>query len=77
MQYLQETIWFVPTARLAAQLLEEGVQRGRIWTARDLRDLICIGRATANSLKSIARLKAAFGGEIIEVIPDRRASDAR
>ena len=39
-----ETLWFVPDERDAAALGREGVGRGRVWTARELADLMARSR---------------------------------
>jgi hypothetical protein len=71
--YLDETLWFVPNGRSAKSVEEMGVARGRIWTARELMDLASIPAAHRGDLQRIARLKAVFGAEIVEVRLDTSA----
>ena len=71
--YLEETIWFVPTADMIPQLAKEGVRRGRIWTAGELRDFASIETISRQDVERIVRVKAAFGAEIVDVVPDEIA----
>jgi hypothetical protein len=68
--YLEETLWFVPSNAFAAQLVSEGIGRGRIWTARELQDLASIPAIPRPDLERIVRLKTVFGADIVEVKPD-------
>lgn len=65
--YLDGTIWFVPTIDLAAPLMREGVNRGRIWTASELCDVDALGQRRPADIPTIGRIKAAFGAEVVEV----------
>ena len=51
-------------------LVEEGVHRGRIWTACELDDLASIPPLTEQDLVALSRLKLALGGEVVSVEPD-------
>ncbi len=62
-----ETLWFVPTEADAEVLDREGVSRGRIWTARELADLLAVSGLTPEQPQTIARVKLEFGGEVVEV----------
>jgi hypothetical protein len=66
------TIWFVPGQSDVATLVTEGVGRGRIWTARELADLLAIPGITKQQARTIALAKFEFEGEIAEV---RRPAD--
>jgi hypothetical protein len=74
--YLDQTIWFVPSGEFAAQLVREGVGRGRIWTARELKDLATDPTLSRPDLERIVRLKNALGGEIVAVTSDPDSSAA-
>ena len=65
--WLDVTLWFVPGPHSIDPLLQRGVRRGRIWTARELIDF---GNATRDDIRSLVRLKAAFGAEIVSVESD-------
>ncbi len=69
--WLLMTLWFVPTEADAEALAREGVNRGRIWTARELMDLMAIPGMTPEHVKIVAQAKLEFGGEVIEVRPRR------
>lgn len=66
--WLATTLWFVPSETEVAQLEADGVSRGRIWTARELFDLMETPDLTA-AVMTIARMKVEFAGEIVEVRP--------
>ncbi len=63
--WLDETIFWVPTAEAAHRLVETGIPRGRIWTANELIDLSRIPDLSKNEIRSLGRLKARLGLEII------------
>ncbi|MCP3998945.1 MAG: hypothetical protein GY722_28365 [bacterium] len=65
--WLDETIWVVPTISAARQLVREGISRGRVWTAGELLDLLRIDDLQNTEARRIARLKAVFGLEILSV----------
>ena len=65
--WLEETIWFVPRADFINDLVRDGVCRGCIWTARELKDLSSIPSLTEQDLVALSRLKLAFGGEVLAV----------
>jgi hypothetical protein len=72
--WLSETIWFVPRVQHIEDLVNDGVHRGRVWTARELKDLSSIPRLTGKDLVALGRLKLAFGGEVLSVTPDGPSS---
>jgi hypothetical protein len=63
-------MWFVPNGEFAAQLVREGIGRGHIWTARELRDLASGPTLSRPDLARIVRLKTVFGAEIVAVTGD-------
>ncbi len=63
--WLPMTLWFVPSEREAALLT--GISRGRIWTARELIDVMSLAHRNRGTLQTIARVKLEFGGDIIGV----------
>jgi hypothetical protein len=67
--WLEHTLWFVPRADDVGKLMAEGVGRGRIWTTRELRDLLSIPAICRDDIHNIGRLKAAFGAGIVSVTP--------
>lgn len=67
--WLDVTLWFVPTAADAEALAQEGVSRGRIWTARELTDLLAIPGLAKEDAKTIACTKLEFNGTVVEVRP--------
>jgi hypothetical protein len=70
------TIWLAPQPVDAARLVAEGICRGRILTACELADLLSIETITSDDFKMIARLRVAFGAEIVEVTSDVDSSTA-
>lgn len=62
-----QTLWFVPDESHARRLEAEDVSRGRIWTARELIDLLGVRDQPAARMVAIAKLE--FGGEVVEVRP--------
>jgi hypothetical protein len=62
-----ETLWFVPDERDAVALGREGVGRGRIWTARELMDLMALSDLTVATVRTLALAKCAIDGDIVEV----------
>jgi hypothetical protein len=67
--WLDVTLWFVPKERDAEALVRDGVSRGRVWTARELMDVMAIGEWTCEALRTIAVAKLAFDGDIAAVFP--------
>ncbi len=67
--WLPVTLGFVPTEADAEALAREGASRGRIWTARELMNLLAIDEITTEEVKTIASAKLEFGGEVVEVRP--------
>ena len=72
---LDGTIWLVPQHTDAARLVAEGIGRGRILTSRELADLLSIENLTPDDFQKIARLRVAFGAEIVEVTADVDSSE--
>ncbi len=65
--WLRETLWFVPAPTHADMLIKEGVRRGLIWTVKELTDLTNLPGVTRANIESIGRLKAGFRAEIVSV----------
>jgi hypothetical protein len=63
------TLWFVPTEADARRLSLEGVSRGRIWTARELMDLLGCAGLRPDQVKGVALAKLELSGDIVEVRP--------
>ncbi len=75
--WLGTTLWLVPGEADAEALAREGVNRGRIWTARELADLLAISGLTGEQPQTIAQAKLEFGGEVVEVRPRRHGDPER
>lgn len=73
--WMDETLWLVPTVAHVSILAEQGVSRGRIWTGRELADLLAIPCLPAEDLRGITRLKTAFGASIVAVENTERAAE--
>lgn len=58
-------LWFVPSAAEAEGLVKQGVSRGRVWTAKELLDLLAIPGVTREQVKKVAMAKAIFQGELL------------
>jgi len=67
----------VPTKTDARSLVRQGVSRGRVWTARELMDVMNIPTLTQNEVATIAMAKAEFGGEVVVVRPQSGAHRQR
>ncbi len=65
--WLDVTLWWVPTADHIDPLLRRGVHRGRIWTARELSDLMKIRQGCGEVARTLARIKLTFGAELVSV----------
>jgi hypothetical protein len=65
--WLPTTLWLVPVERDVAALMREGVSRGRIWTAGELRNLMTLSPRTPATVSTLAHAKLAVDGEISEV----------
>jgi len=65
--WLEVTLWMVPGDRDAAILVEEGVNRGRIWTSTELMNLMSIADRTPDMVKRLALAKLELGGEVVGV----------
>jgi len=62
-----ETLWFVPDERDAAALTRDGVGRGRVWTARELAELLALSDQTLTTVRTVALAKRVIDGDIVEV----------
>jgi len=62
-----ETLWFVPDERDAAALQRDGVGRGRVWTARELAELLALSDQRLTTVRTVALAKCAIDGDIVEV----------
>jgi hypothetical protein len=65
--WLDVTLWFVPDERDAVALGREGVGRGRVWTARELMDLMTLSDLTLETVRTLALAKCVIDGDIVEV----------
>jgi hypothetical protein len=64
---LPVTLWFVPADADAEELLVEGVTRGRIWTARELQDILSIPGITKAGARTVATAKVFMDGDVTVV----------
>lgn len=62
--WLDTNLWFVPGEQDAAALAMEGVNRGRVWTAKELLDLLAIPGLPKEQVQTIARAKMIFEGTV-------------
>jgi hypothetical protein len=65
--WLAETLWLVPGGADAERLAWEGVNRGRIWTAGELTDLLSASGRSPDGVRAVALAKLELGGEVVEV----------
>ncbi len=65
--WLTVTLWFVPTDADGERLAQKGVSRGRIWTARELADLLSGTGLEGEQVKAVALAKLEFGGDVVAV----------
>jgi hypothetical protein len=65
--WLDAILWFVPEERDAEALGREGVNRGRVWTARELLGVLGIAGRTREALRAIALAKLTVNGDVAEV----------
>lgn len=68
--WLDKTLWFVPGEADVETLMKEGVSRGRIWTAKELMDLLAIPDLTKERVAKVAQVKVIFGGTVTDAIAD-------
>ncbi len=66
-ELLNDTVWFVSTEEGIKVLLEEGVQRGSIYTAGELLVLINMLNLTGDQVKKIHEAKQLFYGYLVQV----------
>ena len=64
--FLEVSLFFVSSSLEGDSLSREGISRGRIWTAHELRDVL---RLPPDHVPTIARAKALYGGEVVAVLP--------
>jgi hypothetical protein len=72
LEWWHETVWLVPSALVGNSLLREGVFAGRIWSVRELADLLAVPGRSSRDISSIAKLKLAFDAEIVSVVQDNK-----
>jgi hypothetical protein len=61
------TLWFCPDVHHAEALINDGVSRGRIWTAAELMDLLSPGDLTPEAIRVVALAKLEFDGDVVSV----------
>lgn len=62
--WLADNLWFVPQEPDAEALTKAGVSRGRVWTVKELLDLLSIPGLTKEQVQKIATAKAIFEGTV-------------
>ena len=67
--WLERSLWFVPTLADVESLVRAGVTRRRIWTASELMDLLNLPNLTADDIKLQTVAKLEFAGRLIAVQP--------
>jgi len=65
--YFAQTLWFVPGETDAETLAHEGISRGRVWTARELADLLSCAGLRPDQAEAVALAKIELGGDVVEV----------
>ncbi len=65
--WMQKHLWLVPDVGYVDQLVDQGVDRGCIWTAAELTDLYGIEQLQEKDRQAIALLKAHFNIKIVSV----------
>lgn len=65
--WLDVTLWFVPDERDTEALDGEGVERGRVWTARELMEVMALPDLVSDTVRTIAIAKMTFEGDIVKV----------
>jgi hypothetical protein len=65
--WTRKHLWLVPDAGYVDQLVDQGIERGCIWTADELADLYRIERLQETDRRAIALLKAHFNITILSV----------
>ena len=63
--WLGQTLWFVPDERQSEAMINEGVRRGRIWTAEELMRVVPV--PTRDVVQTIAIAKLTLDGDVTEV----------
>ncbi len=71
--WLKDHLWLVPNEAGAQQLINEGIERGYIWTAADLIDLYQLDALGPTDRRGLAILRAHFGIEVISISKDHDA----
>ena len=66
--WMQKHLWLVPDVGYVDQLVDQGVDRGCIWTAAELTDLYAMDRLQSTDRRAIALLKAHFNIKIVSVV---------
>jgi len=70
---LSETLWFVSGPEQVEKLRLNGVHRGRIWTARELRDMLEAHGMTTQIAVTIARAKLNLSAKVVTCRPGSRS----
>lgn len=72
--WLPENLWFVSGERQVETLIRQGISRGRIWTARELRFIWAIPSIDTVKVEKLGGIKAQLGGDIVSVEGPGRAA---
>lgn len=75
--WLPESLWFVPSLTEATILSQEGISRGRVWTAKELRDLLEVGEVTREELQTLTQIKLEFEVEFTRFQRTKKPSEDR
>ncbi len=62
--WFSETLWFVPTQNEVKTLTNMGIGRGRIWTSRELAELLSLPSLSPQEVQTIAQAKLMFEGHL-------------
>lgn len=61
--WLSDTLWFVPSGADAEALTKQETSRGRVWTARELVDLLS-QTEDSQAIRTVATAKVLFEGTV-------------
>ncbi len=65
--WMKKHLWLVPDVAYVDELVDEGIERGCIWTAAELNDLYAMDRLQEKDRRTIALLRAHFGIKILSI----------
>jgi hypothetical protein len=70
--WFHEHLWLVPGPECLRKLVAAGVNRGAIWTAAEMTDLLGIDGVQPPDCRAVALLRTRFKAEIVSIEPWRQ-----